>query len=64
MYGPIVERMAEAIENSEFAFICMSNAIYITFKFNYYLIIMNEKLTCEMKLIDSLKVVFNNFRKI
>jgi hypothetical protein len=26
MYGPIVERMAEAIENSEFVFICMSNA--------------------------------------
>jgi hypothetical protein len=26
MYGPIVERMAEAIENSEFVLICMSNA--------------------------------------
>jgi hypothetical protein len=26
MYGPIVERMAEAIENSEFVLLCMSNA--------------------------------------
>ncbi|UJR32408.1 hypothetical protein I4U23_019870 [Adineta vaga] len=26
MYGPIVERMAEAIENSQFVLICMSNA--------------------------------------